>query len=59
MSIKQNYKIKKKQKSLGPITKELSGIAKYSGNKSDKELLVDALNKKAKISREETKLWAE
>ena len=32
--------------SIPPITRELSGIAKISTTKSDKELLKDALNKK-------------
>jgi len=32
--------------SIPPITKELSGIARISTSKSDKELLKDALNKK-------------
>ena len=32
--------------SIPPITKELSGIARISITKSDKELLKDALNKK-------------
>jgi predicted nucleic acid-binding protein len=31
---------------IGPITKELSGIASFYTNKSDKELLKEALNKK-------------
>ncbi len=31
---------------IPPITKELSGIAKFETNKSDKELLSEALNKK-------------
>lgn len=29
---------------IPPITKELSGIAKFKSNKSDKELLEEALN---------------
>jgi len=31
---------------IGPITKELSGIASFSTKKSDKELLKEALNKR-------------
>ena len=31
---------------IPPITKELSGIARFKQTKSDKELLTDALNKK-------------
>ena len=31
---------------IGPITRELSGIASFSTTKSDKELLEEALNKR-------------
>ncbi len=31
---------------IGPITRELSGIASFSTKKSDKELLEEALNKR-------------
>lgn len=51
MRIKYNSKIKKIQKSLGPITKKLSGIVKNSSNKDDKELLSEALNKLYDINR--------
>ena len=40
-SVSENY-----IESIPPITKELSGIARISTTKSDKELLKDALNKK-------------
>jgi len=33
-------------KTLSPITKELSGIAKFATTKSDKELLEEALTKR-------------
>ncbi len=35
-----------KDHKVGPITKELSGIARFPTKKSDKELLKEALNKR-------------
>ena len=37
---------KTNRRPIAPITNELSGIAKYTGDKSDKELLAEALSKK-------------
>jgi hypothetical protein len=39
-------KTKSKNKSIPPITKELSGMAKLKTPKKDKALLIEALNKK-------------
>lgn len=44
--VAKRIKTKIIKRTIAPITKKLSGIAKYKGEKNDNELLIQALLKK-------------